>query len=143
MSPDAFCQSHRGNIESGPAEIDGNGIVRVDTAALYAALDERRTSEGKSSSEVATAMESARATPDALRGLRNGGRASTQLVVSCTRWLGEPTSEFLALRPTEPSQSVPAAARESGPNGCTPIGRSGSRCRGPRGRTSAIRGPQS
>lgn len=101
VAPEAFCPGSGPEAEAGAevgVEVEpsgAQGVVCVDTAALYAALEHRRTRHGLSWSEVAAAMEAQRATPEALRGLRRGGRVSVQVLLSATRWLGAPTRSFL------------------------------------------------
>jgi transcriptional regulator with XRE-family HTH domain len=103
VAPEAFCRGPAHDdvprVEPAGDGADEGGILRVDTAALYAALEERRTRDDLSWTEVAAAMETGRATPEALRGLRRGGRVSVQLLLSITRWLGTPSTEFFTRRP--------------------------------------------
>jgi len=73
-------------------------VLRWDTAALYAALDEQRHARGMTWKDVAG--EVGGFAPAMLTGLAKGGRAAFPGVMRIVRWLGQPASSFtrIALR---------------------------------------------
>jgi len=66
---------------------------RLNTQALYAALEAERRDRGLSWTEVA--KEIGPWSASTLRRLANGGRVSADLMLACTWWLGTQVSDFV------------------------------------------------
>lgn len=66
--------------------------LRWDLAALHAALQDRRTSDGLTWAGVATELG---CTPARLTNLRTARLADLDLVVRATQWLGRPAADFI------------------------------------------------
>lgn len=69
-----------------------NQILRWDTKALYAAMDEQRAARGLTWKDVA--REVGGCTPAMLTALAKGGRAGLPGVMRIVRWLGQPATAF-------------------------------------------------
>lgn len=67
-------------------------VLRWDTKALYAAMDEHRHTRGLTWKDVA--REVGGFTPAMLTALAKGGRAGLPGVMRIVRWLGQPASSF-------------------------------------------------
>src|SRR5262245_23380155 len=66
---------------------------RLNTQALYAALDARRRERALSWAEASREL-GARST-GGLRRLADGGRINAELMLACTWWLGRPVNDFV------------------------------------------------
>jgi hypothetical protein len=66
---------------------------RLNTQALYEALDARRREDGISWSEASREIGTGGAV--ALQRLANGGRMTADLLVACTWWLGRAVNDFV------------------------------------------------
>jgi hypothetical protein len=71
-----------------------NRVLRFDTAKLHAALDARRTSQGKTWRQVAWEV-GGWVSDRSLMHLKKGGRTGFPHIVRVCRWLGRPTAEFV------------------------------------------------
>jgi transcriptional regulator with XRE-family HTH domain len=91
---------------TGPAPAEGHAIRPFDNAALYAALDEKRTARGLSWQRVADQMWEQSAalngrrrdhpiSPSTLTNLTSSPRTSCQHALFMLRWLGRAPESFL------------------------------------------------
>ncbi len=79
-------------------------FLRLDTAALYEALDAARRARGFGWMEVAAAVSrpNSPVSEGMLKGLAEGGRWDVYRLVACLEWLGEPAERFTRLSLTYP-----------------------------------------
>jgi hypothetical protein len=66
---------------------------RLNTQALYAALDSERRERGLTWAEAS--QEIGASGPGALRRLSAGGRTTADLMLACTWWLGARVNDFV------------------------------------------------
>jgi hypothetical protein len=98
-SPESFVRGHP--LTDAPAARladPGDGhVLRVDTAALHAALDQRRSEDqGLTWAKVASTIGCG---PTTLTGLAAGGRTNFPAVTRMTTWLGRPLAAFTHATP--------------------------------------------
>lgn len=86
---------------------------RFDTAALYVALDQRRSHEGLNWQQVADAIGSSQITTATLKALQRGGRTTVARLVPILAWLGEPAATFTTLPATARGIKSTTTTRQS------------------------------
>jgi hypothetical protein len=96
-SPESFTQPSDDGSLSGPwRPANGGGVLRFDTRAFYAALDEERQRRGLDWTALAGTLGVALS---ALTRLRLGGRAHFPWILRPLAWLRRPSTDFVLLTP--------------------------------------------
>ena len=92
-TPESFVPGNRGAEAEGTKlpDLAPDRILRFDTKAIYARLDEQRAERGLTWKEVAGETGCGAAS---LTGLRKGGRIGFPDVMRIARWLGEPVASL-------------------------------------------------
>ena len=72
--------------------VESNRILRFDTKAMHAALDQKRQATGATWKAMAAAIGVGSASP--LTNLARGGRTGICNAVRISCWLGRPTADF-------------------------------------------------